>query len=580
MNYSKNIASIVMGLTLVAATGCQSKTTAKPAIKTATVAGCEIITDDNTMVTLQQTLLSQSPDISNPPVYDFSAGKPLIADMTIKYRQANLAGCPTSLRNYAGAKYDGRPVGPTMLIKPGQQYVGMIDNQLPKPPGMQRMQSHGGESTRSGYVAPDGAHAMGHNIRIGTAANDIHRYKFNITNLHTHGWHVWPTENHDNIFAEIHPGDEPYLQQVELPDDHVAGTFWYHAHVHGSTTIQVASGMVGTLIVTDKDKGLDAIEQIAKATDRVFIFQQLAYGEDGKIENYNNLQQGNYKKLNRPIFVNGQAYPTVSISPNEVQRWRFIHGGITDGIKPMIIKDYKSDTATTNKASFKMNEIALDGLPTGTMPKIDYADLAPGYRVDVLAQLNGATPGDTYYLVDQAQCAYKQGSGSNNCDKNTAMPNLRRILAKIVISPTQSNNNHLPSNAAITQAKQDYVYGDYKPEAADPFRGMGPLNDITDIQLTGKTQLVHFFATNTYKCPEEGGSCTPCPIDTTGTLTKCADPQDFSQDVTSKNASYMVCDGKMPVQYIDDNGNTQTKDVWSCFNFNSSTDYALSLIHI
>ena len=37
----------------------------------------------------------------------------------------------------------------------------------------------------------------------------------------------------------------------EIPDDHSGGTFWYHAHNHGSTAIQVGGGMIGVLIVED-----------------------------------------------------------------------------------------------------------------------------------------------------------------------------------------------------------------------------------------------------------------------------------------------------------------------------------------
>ena len=40
--------------------------------------------------------------------------------------------------------------------------------------------------------------------------------------------------------------DFDYVYNV--PDDQPAGTFWYHPHKHGSSAIQVGSGMAGVLL--------------------------------------------------------------------------------------------------------------------------------------------------------------------------------------------------------------------------------------------------------------------------------------------------------------------------------------------
>jgi glutathione S-transferase len=44
------------------------------------------------------------------------------------------------------------------------------------------------------------------------------------------------------------PG-ETYDIEITLPTDHTMGTYWYHPHHHGSADIQVASGMVGMIVV-------------------------------------------------------------------------------------------------------------------------------------------------------------------------------------------------------------------------------------------------------------------------------------------------------------------------------------------
>jgi hypothetical protein len=71
---------------------------------------------------------------------------------------------------------------------------------------------------------------------------------FNITNLHFHGLHVSPAGNSDNVLLEVAPGQK-FEYEINIPADHPAGTFWYHSHRHGSTALQVSSGMAGPLII-------------------------------------------------------------------------------------------------------------------------------------------------------------------------------------------------------------------------------------------------------------------------------------------------------------------------------------------
>ncbi len=63
----------------------------------------------------------------------------------------------------------------------------------------------------------------------------------NVTNVHTHGVHIsgeTPADDVTRFFEGGFGGDYVY----EIPADHMGGTFWYHAHHHGSTFLQVSSG--------------------------------------------------------------------------------------------------------------------------------------------------------------------------------------------------------------------------------------------------------------------------------------------------------------------------------------------------
>ncbi|WP_149496917.1 redoxin domain-containing protein [Roseiconus lacunae] len=145
--------------------------------------------------------------------------------------------------------YEGRPVGPTLRVKPGEILRVKLKNLLPP----ENPNEH-----------PD----------------DINTpHDFNTTNLHTHGLHVSPAGNGDNVLSSVRPGEE-LIYEVTVPEDHISGTFWYHAHRHGSTAMQVSSGMAGALIIdspADDEGTIDNVPGIDTAEERICVFQQISY---------------------------------------------------------------------------------------------------------------------------------------------------------------------------------------------------------------------------------------------------------------------------------------------------------------
>lgn len=67
-------------------------------------------------------------------------------------------------------------------------------------------------------------------------------------NMHTHGLHVSPNLNSDNVMIEFMPG-EKNTYTYDIPKDHPEGVFWYHPHRHQFTEQQVYRGLVGMLVV-------------------------------------------------------------------------------------------------------------------------------------------------------------------------------------------------------------------------------------------------------------------------------------------------------------------------------------------
>ena len=163
-------------------------------------------------------------------------GGTLTTDLTVDYHDTVIAGCQTHLRGY-----DGALVGKTLRVRPGDTLSISLRNRLLPEPGPQ--------------------------------PSDINTpHNFNTTNFHSHGLHVSPSGNADNVLR-LMPPQSTSLVEIHIPQDHPTGTFWYHSHVHGSTALQVSSGMAGAIIVENPDdpRSLDSVPEIRAAKDQVLL---------------------------------------------------------------------------------------------------------------------------------------------------------------------------------------------------------------------------------------------------------------------------------------------------------------------
>lgn len=140
-----------------------------------------------------------------------SANSVLSTSLRCAYAYRDIGGVRLHLRAYEGG------LAPTLRMKPGETLKIRLINDLPPnrdiPPG-----------------------------------NPSHPHQFNNTNLHFHGAHCSPSGIADNVMRLMAPG-KSYDIEIALPADHTCGTYWYHPHHHGSADVQVASGMVGAIIV-------------------------------------------------------------------------------------------------------------------------------------------------------------------------------------------------------------------------------------------------------------------------------------------------------------------------------------------
>jgi L-ascorbate oxidase len=373
-------------------------------------------------------------ELSNPPVLkmelkrEVPATREVSLDLEVVYIKGkiwNPAALPqprfdqVNLRGYwdrnAPSKLNAPVVSPTLEILPGDTIRINLHNMLPPDP---------------------------------SCTDEPHRdmnvpHCFNGTNLHTHGLWVNPVGNSDNVLISINPSVN-FQYEYNVPPDHPAGTFWYHTHRHGSTALQVSSGMAGALIIRGNrlptlDKNGDIkmpgdIDTLLKPTktqpfkERVLVLQQIAYAcrdrdgnikvkkdndgviawvcdpdDVGTVEKYEDqFNPPNWRESGRNTSINGHVLPTFNgVSAGQIERWRVIHGGVRDTISLQFRKRKSGGpslpalgTAAEHDA-FVLKEctgaplsqhlIAADGLTTSAaIERKEMVVYQPAYRWDTL----------------------------------------------------------------------------------------------------------------------------------------------------------------------------------------------------
>ena len=117
--------------------------------------------------------------------------------------------------------------------------------------------------------------------------------------------------------------DKSRQHEYRIGLDHPPGAYWYHPHLHGSTAIQVGSGMAGALIIKGE---IDQVPEIAAAAERVFVFQSPITDAAGMLESFT--QVADSPATEGPFLINGVRRPRIVMRRGEVQNWHFINAAI------------------------------------------------------------------------------------------------------------------------------------------------------------------------------------------------------------------------------------------------------------
>ncbi len=196
-----------------------------------------------------------------------------------------------------------------------------------------------------------------------TTEKNILGFTKNVSNIHTHGWHVSPKEPSDAAHLHIMPG-ETYNYSYDLSKQEAGTLNFYHPHIHGLTAEQVWGGLGGCL-VTEEETDIGFETHILGLKDITLSGSSPAP--------YTSTMEYMHGKEGDTVMVNGLVNPVLSIRPGQVQRWRIVN----------------LSNARFYKLSLENHIMHLIGTDGGLLDKpypLNEIVLSTGERIDVLVK--------------------------------------------------------------------------------------------------------------------------------------------------------------------------------------------------
>ncbi|MEY4102416.1 MAG: hypothetical protein RIR88_550 [Actinomycetota bacterium] len=253
-----------------------------------------------------------------------SSGGALTVNLVAEHTHSPIAGRTAHLMTY-----NGTTPGPTLVAKPGDTITVNFTNKLGEP-----------------------------------------------TNLHTHGLHVSPAGNSDNVFIEVQSG-ETVQYTYKLGSDHPTGVYWYHPHHHGMAADQVFGGLYGALIVEEPSP-------IPVNTERVLVISDITLDAHGTVAVMTDMN----KLMGREgaaMLLNGQVSPVFEAAAGATERWRIVNS-CTSRYLNLSIPGASAQILGMDSGQFS---------PPAPLSSIT---LAPGNRADLLVNI-GSSPATLAYTT-------------------------------------------------------------------------------------------------------------------------------------------------------------------------------------
>lgn len=291
---------------------------------------------------------------------------------------------------------------PTLHVRPGDQMVVNVKNQLPKP-------------------APASAMRMTTNAAsvCGAATMDA-----SSVNLHWHGTNISPACHSDEVIHTLINSGDTFTYNITFPNDEPPGLYWYHPHVHGIAEAAVLGGASGALIVD----GIENIQpSVARLPERVLIVRDQVVGNPDSSPDVPAWDLTlNYIPISYPVLTPA----VISTKYGEEQFWRVLNASADTILDVQLLYDGVPQTLML---------VALDGVPVGSQDGTRSGNLVPvtDMRIPPASRAEFIIVGPSKQ-VKSAQFLTERIDTGPDGDNDT-----RRVLATIVGGPADAGTGSI-----------------------------------------------------------------------------------------------------------------------------------------
>ena len=144
-------------------------------------------------------------------------------------------------------------------------------------------------------------------------------------NLHTHGLHVSPSGNADNVMLSI-PAGLGNTYTYDVPSTMPNGLYWYHSHRHTMTAQQTYFGLAGLLEIGRPDGNLPLVTQNDIPVRDMAIQYNYVFDRNGKGHQLNNYSWPQFVSTLTPPRGDSAGRRHLSAQPGPGQHRRHHRG--------------------------------------------------------------------------------------------------------------------------------------------------------------------------------------------------------------------------------------------------------------
>jgi len=330
---------------------------------------------------------------------------------------------------------DGKE-SPTLHVNPGDTIKINLTNQVPAAPG----------APREKMFTP----------AVACGSTDM---TVSSINMHFHGTNTSPKCHSDEVIHTLINSGETFQYVLNIPKDEPPGLYWYHPHVHGTSSQMLQGGATGMIEV----EGIANIQPaVAGLPERFLILRDQQFTEDAS--KGSGLPAApfwdttiNYVPVNFPIYKPA----IIKMQEGSQEFWRVVNAGANTIMDVQVLYDGVPQP---------LQIAAFDGVPTGSKDGKHQGTLVTQTDIMLMpsarAEFIVAAPSSS---VHKAQFVTLNIDGGPASDVNPARPFANIVLtsgpARLPKTPAPTAGAHKTrfddlANAKIT-AHRDLYFSEY-----------------------------------------------------------------------------------------------------------------------